>query len=386
MRDSDRPIRICYVIGSLERCGTAIHLLGLLRRLDRSRFDPWVVVPSEEGPIADSIEALGIEVVRYRARSIYRPGTWKLPFVLARRIRRTRTHIVQSYLFFDNLIASLAGRMGGARAVITGRRTVDDWESPRHVRLYRLTNPLVDRIAVVSQQVKESVHRLEGVPPKKIVLILNAQSEETLRSRTDPQEGAILADLDQKVRGAFVFGSVGNIRPIKGHDVLVRAFHKLVQKGHNCHLVLVGVIYPGPPHIEALVETLGLKERVHFVGYRADVASFVERFAVFVLPSLAEGMSNALLEALILGKPVIATRFGLPQSPEGEDVVLGVEPGDVDGLAEAMERMLLERELREAFASRALRYAESVMDEGRMVREYQSLYEELVGSRSRGTP
>jgi L-malate glycosyltransferase len=380
---SKRPVRICYVIGSLERCGTSVHLLGFLRHLDRTRWDPWVVGLGEPGAIGEAIRKLGVEVDQYNLRTVYSREALRIVSELSGKIRRSRTRIVQSYLFIDNIIATLAGRLGGARAIITGRRTVDDWESARHIRLYRLTNRWVQSIAVVSSEVAESVRRLEGAAPERIRLIRNAQSRETLLARSDPAEDALLNELDSTLDGGFVFGSVGNIRPIKGHDVLVHAFRRVVARHPDAHLVLVGGIYPGPPHIEQLIEELGLSHSIHLVGYRANVAGFVERFSAFVLPSLAEGMSNALLEALLMGKPAIATTFGLPKTAEGRDVVLGVEPGDPDALAAAMESMIEDAALRRRLSEAALEYAAG-MDEGQMVRQYEALYEELLASPARG--
>jgi L-malate glycosyltransferase len=373
-----KPVRICYLIGSLERCGTSVHLLGFLRRLDRTRFEPWVVGLAEPGPIADAIRALGIEVHAFSMKSIFSLSALRFFFWLTWRIRRTRTTIVQSYLFLENLIGPLSARLGGARIVITGRRTVDDWESPRHRQAYRLTRGLVDHIAVVSPEVAESVYKLEGTPPSRVTIIRNAQSRETLLARADSSEDALLADLDRKFAGGFVFGTVGNVRPIKGHDIFVQAFERVHRRHPGTHLVIVGGIPPGPPEIEKLIASLGLTEVVHLPGLRANIAGFMDRFSVFVLPSRAEGMSNALLEALILGKPVIATSYGLPKGADGLDVVLSVPPGEVDALEEAMERVMTDDALRASLASRGRVYAEATMNEARMVREYEKLYEELL--------
>jgi glycosyltransferase involved in cell wall biosynthesis len=377
-RNQPRPVTICFLIGSLERCGTAIHLLAHLRHLDRSRFHPWVVGLGQRGPLEDAIRDLGIEVHGFSLKSIYSPQYFRLLFWLIRKLRRSRTGIVQSYLFLDNLTAAIAAKLAGVPVVITGRRTVDDWESPRHIQLYKATNRLVDRVAVVSEQVAESVRRLEGLPDRKIILIKNHQSVETLALRNDPGEAGALEELERKTEGCFVFGTVGNVRPIKGHDVLVRALAQIKDRHPKCHLVVVGRHTNGPPYIERLIEELGLGDRVHLVGPRASIGAFLERFSAFVLPSLAEGMSNALLEALLLGKPAISTRFGLPIGSAAHPVVLSVEPGDVAGLAEAMERILTDSNLRESLAEAAREYCRKTMDVTAMVKEYEDLYEELT--------
>lgn len=374
---AEEPVRICYLIGSLMRCGTAIHLLAVLRNLDRRRFTPWVVGLAENGEIADDIAALGIEVHQLDLHSIYEPRTMRSLARLASRIRRTRTAIVQSYLFFDNVVGVVAGRAGGARAIITGRRTVDDWESPRHRRIYSLTNPFVDRIVAVSDEVAASVRRLERVDPRKIRLIRNSQSRATLQARSDASEDVALAALKERTRGGFVFGTVGNVRPIKGHDLLVRAFALIRARHPEAHLVIVG---SGPflGEVRRLAEDLGVAAAVHLEGRRANIFGYLESFDAFVLPSRAEGMSNALLEALLLEKPAISTRFGLPVAADGTEVVLGADPENTAELAGAMERVLVDGDLRARLSRAARAYVEAVMDETGMVRAYEALYEELL--------
>jgi glycosyltransferase involved in cell wall biosynthesis len=166
---------------------------------------------------------------------------------------------------------------------------------------------------------------------------------------------------------------VGNIRPIKGHDILVRAFKPVAAAHPDSHLVIVGD-GPGRSGVEALVRECGLERSVHLAGLRTNVAAFLEAFDVFVLPSRAEGMSNALLEALLLGKPSIATRFGLPRDAAGRDVVLPVEPESVEALSAAMLRARTDASLREDLRRRARDYAATALDVKRMAREYEALY------------
>jgi len=367
-------VPVCYVIGSLHRCGTAVHLLSLLRNIDRSRFEPWVVSLVQRGPIADDIRSLGIEVVEYHISRVYRPSAVTTCLDLARRIRQSRTPIVQTYVFLDNVVGLIAGRLGGARAVIGGRRTVDEWESPRHRQIYRLLNGMVDRIVVVSAEVEQSVMRWEKLRAEKIALIPNAQSRATLDSRTDPEDQRFLAGLDERIRGGFVFGTVGNVRPIKGHDILVRAFARVRERHREAHLVIVGS-GGSLPQIEALVERLGLHESVHLAGRRTDVAAFLERMDVFVMPSRAEGMSNAMLEAMLLDLPVVATQFPDPES----DAVLRVAPEDDAALAEAMGRVMTDHGLRDRLRESARRYIAARCNEVEMARAYEALYDELVG-------
>jgi glycosyltransferase involved in cell wall biosynthesis len=351
--------------------------MALLQHLDRERFDPWVACLVERGPVGDLLMADGVPVVYFDLSSMYSLRGLTTFLRLTGELRRSRTAVVQTYLFLDNVLGPPAARLAGVRAVATGRRTVDEFEGARHLRLYRMTNPMVDRIVVVSPEVHASVLKWERVAPSMITTIPNVLSEKILRARSDASEESILAELDRKVGGSFLFGTVGNIRPAKGHDFLVRAFHRVAQKFPDTHLAIVGD-GPSRSEIETMAKDLGVSDRVHLVGKRASVAAFVDRFSAFVLPSRVEGMSNALLEALLLRKPCIAIDIGLPRAPDGGHVALPIPPGDEAALMESMLRVRSDPAVARGLVARAAAFADASHNPRSMAGQFEALYVELL--------
>lgn len=153
--------------------------------------------------------------------------------------------------------------------------------------------------------------------------------------------------------GTSVLVSIGRLSKEKGHADLVRAVARLRHRARDlpCCLLVVG---NGPEQsgLTRLCRKLGLTGEVRLVGYQEDVRPYLALADVFVLPSHSEGSPNALLEAMAVGVPVVATSVGgIPDMVESEKNALLVEDRDVSGLAEAIERILRDLQLRERLTS-----------------------------------
>ena len=142
-----------------------------------------------------------------------------------------------------------------------------------------------------------------------------------------------------------IIGSVGRLEPAKGHLYLLEAIARLLPRWPQTQCVIVG---EGRLHETLLqhAKRLGLNDHVHIAGFQDDVPRFLEAFDIFTLPSLTEGIPFALLEACACAKPVVASRVGgVPEViTDGQDGLL-VEPGDIPGLASAINTLLSDRKL-----------------------------------------
>ncbi len=169
---------------------------------------------------------------------------------------------------------------------------------------------------------------------------------------------------------------------MKGHQYLIAGIPAVLEQCPNTSFV-----FAGRGQLEAelteQVYRLGLEKRVHFIGLRQDIPRILAMLDVFVLPSLSEGLSMAILEAMVAGKPVVATQVG--GNPElvvdGETGFL-VPPRDSQALAESMVVLLTNKKLAAQLAENGKRRAEGQFSLGNMVRAYQTLYDDcLEGSR-----
>ncbi|HLL19821.1 MAG TPA: glycosyltransferase, partial [Rubrivivax sp.] len=188
--------------------------------------------------------------------------------------------------------------------------------------------------------------------------------------------------------GAFVIGTVGRMQPIKAQTLLAQAFVEALrqepQLRSRLRLALVG---DGPLHGEcqALLQAAGVAHLAWLPGVRSDVPEVMKGFDVFALPSLAEGISNTILEAMASGLPVLATAVG----GNGELVDVGrtgvlVQPGNVQALAQAIIGLALAPEAARAMGQAGRRRAEQSFSLPAMVAAYQQLYERLLAQRLPG--
>jgi glycosyltransferase involved in cell wall biosynthesis len=162
----------------------------------------------------------------------------------------------------------------------------------------------------------------------------------------------------------------------------LKAAEKLVQRGLDLHIILAGAGPELARHQEFLANSLPLTNRVSFLGACDNVSEVLNAMDVFVLPSVSEGMSNTLIEAMACELPVLATRVGGNPEVVGDEFSSSLfAPGDSDGLANGLERLARDPEMRRKLGMAARRRAVSKFSLDRMVGDYQRLYLELAEKR-----
>jgi len=370
------PVRLVYVIDKLGRAGAQSHLHQLASRLDRTRFSPEVCCLLHGGPLADSLRTLGVPVDELELGRIYGPRGWAALVRLARRLRRQRAQIVHTYLVSANVFGTLAGRLAGVPAVITSRR---DMGFSRNWRLRlveeRLVNPLVDRVVAVCPAVAAEALRERGLDARKVVTIPNGVDIEAWDpARYSREESRSELGL---VADEAAVGVVANLTPVKGHaDLLQAAAHVLARR--RARFVFVG---DGPLRfeLEALARQLGVGERVLFAGTRGDVARLLCGLDVVAIPSHSEGLSNTLLEAMAMARPVVATAVGgnTDVLRDGHNGRL-VPPRDPAALAAALLALLEAPEAARRLGDAARRFVAAEFPLSKMVTRYEEFYRSLT--------
>jgi glycosyltransferase involved in cell wall biosynthesis len=226
-------------------------------------------------------------------------------------------------------------------------------------------------VVAVSEDARRELVRHNRIRPDKVQVILNAidlAGYRALAPRSQERRGELGIPV-----GVPVCGIVGRLSPEKDHRTLLIALDILRKSGSPAHLVIVG-----GGGLKSLAGGLGLDERVHFLGFRSDVAELLPLFDLFVLSSTEEGISLTLIEAMAAGLPIVATRVG--GNPEvvvdGETGVL-VEPGQPGALAEAVGSLLSDAESRMRMGGRGREVAQERFDIERLIDQYQAIYAEI---------
>jgi glycosyltransferase involved in cell wall biosynthesis len=298
------PIRIAFCITELEPGGAERCLVELVKRLDRTQFDPVVYClgprPAGNGTsLADLLEQSAIPVHCFGAKSWRQlPGVFRK---LRRRLVVDSPQILQCFLFHANVLGTLAAHWAGVPHILTGIR-VAEHRSSWHLAMARRTSHWVECHVCVSQAVKDFSLRQGGLQPEsKLTVIPNGVDFERFATAAP----CALVELGVPAgRRAIVY--VGRFDPQKGLfwllELLPRVFSQL--PGHD--LLLVGAGRDGESLQQHAVK-LGLDQKVHFLGFRDDVPQILAASDLVVLTSRWEGMPNVVLEAMAAGKPVVAT-------------------------------------------------------------------------------
>jgi glycosyltransferase involved in cell wall biosynthesis len=376
---SQPRLRITFVIDKLHRAGAQVHLGQLVSGLDPRAFEPRVVCLLGDGPVADELRERGVPVEVLGLGRLYAPRALLAAARSARRWRR-RVDVVHAYLVSANIFGTLAGRLAGVGAVVTSRRDTGFSRNGR-LRLVeeRVVNPMVDRVVANSTAVASAAERERGLRAGQVVTIPNGVDLARFDPASHPRAAARAWARRELGLGEdeTVIGAIGSLSAVKRHGDLLQAASLLLARRPRTRVVLVG---EGPlrESLAAQARLLGIAERVLFAGVRADVAPWLALFDVFVLPSLTEGLSNVLLEAMAMARPIVATAVGgnLDLVRDGENGRL-VPAADPAALSAAVAGLLDDPERALLCGRAARRSVETEFSLQRMVGRYQDLYGSL---------
>ena len=366
---------IVFVIDSLEVGGAESQLVMLASELHNRGYHCEVFALRAEGTFLDTLEMQGIPVnsggfSKTKDRIAMLKGIWYLWHC----IRKNRPCVVHTYLPLSNFIGSIVARVAGASVVITSRRGLGKHQDKESRWKYfdRISNTLSTKITVNSLAVaKDTIHR-DGVDNKKIACIYNGLDF----SRFDLP--ANLRELMRNKLGLsqsdFAWVKVANLVDYKGHVDLIQAFVKL-PKNNTTRLFLVGRDRGVLSELKVMVETLGVADRVAFLGDRRDVPELLTAMDGFVMASHTEGFSNAILEAMATGLPIVATTVG-GNAEALQDGELGmlVESHNPMALANAMLVMMKNEKLRIELSRVAKQTIQEKYSIVAMVASYLQLY------------
>lgn len=374
------PIRVMYVVDHLKIGGAQTHLLQVLGSLDRRRFAPMVCALKPHGELRAGLGRMGIAVFDGGlGPTLKGAGAVRVLWRLVRLMRTERVDVAHSYLFHPNVLTPIAGRLAGVSAVVASKRSLDRYPALLPRLACRLGNGLAHRVAVNAEAVARVVAAEEGCSRRKMVLIPNGVTEETLAHSADRRTARLRLDLPPD---GPVVGAISRLAWKKGVRHLVDAMPRLLESVPDATLVIIG---DGPlrGELETQAVALGVRDRIRFLGSRADALDLLAAFDVFVLPSLIEGMSNALLEAMAARLPVVATDVGgnAEVMVDGETGFL-VPAGDASQLAGAVLKLLHAPELGREMGAAGRRRVERDYRAEAMVRRLEELYEQLTGRRA----
>ncbi len=342
-RPGPRPRRVLYVtdIYGGHHGGSEGQLVALVRGLPAA-YEPRLLVVQQSRWL--SPEGFPAPVCTYRLGRLWNPLTWLRLLALSGKLRAERIDLVHTYHSDASWQLPLLAAWAGVPVVIS-RRDLGFWQTPRVRGLLRRTGRFVDLVVANAQAVKEQAVEAEHLPPGRVTVVGNGHDPARFQAPADPG----LRDRLGVPAQARVLGLLANLKPLKRQEDLVDALAgELGRRFPDVHVLLIGTGAGGEEQaLLARAARGGVGGRVHVLGVTGDVVPVLKHLCVGVLCSETEGLSNAILEYMGAGLPVVATEVG--GNPElVEDGVNGFlyPVGRVDLLAERLGRLLADEALR----------------------------------------
>ncbi|MEQ1512394.1 MAG: GT4 family glycosyltransferase PelF [Lysobacteraceae bacterium] len=338
-RDAAATLDIAHVVENLDRGGLERMVIDLVGAQHEAGHRCRIACLFEPGALAHELESQGIEVHACHKRNGFDPGAVARLRAWLRAIPGAIVHTHNANAHYHTVAAGLG--LPSARVINTRHGMGAAQPRSRGEWLYRRAMARTDVVAAVCEAARVRFAQQGVRPRRRLLAVPNGIRVEDFSCASAERRAALrnVLGLAPDVR---IIGTVGRLNPVKDQATLLRAFARAHVQSMDTVLVIVG---DGALRatLEAQCAALGIGDAVRFLGDRSDVRQLLQGFDMFVLSSLSEGYSMALLEACASGLPIVATDVG----GNREIVVDGrngfvVEPADEEALAKAMTALLRE--------------------------------------------
>jgi len=375
-------VRILHLVTALNIGGAEKHLYKLVSHMPRERYDIDVAyLRAHEGRFAGAFEQAGFQVYPLDMQ-MRLDGTalWRLTQLL----RAREYDIVHTHLPRSDVVGSIALSLAPGPLLISSKHNQHDFlHNPLVRSLVRWTGRKEVHAIAISRAVRDYYVRLGLVrDPKRISVIYYGLNVDQIQREYQARR-VELETFRRSLFGddALVVGTVARLTRQKGLGYLLRAMATVIRREPRARLVVVGT-GEQREDLEALAGRLGIAEHVLLAGFQEDIVAWVSCMDVFVLPSLWEGFGLALLEAMALARPVVATRVGpIPEVVVDQETGILVPPQDVSGLVAAIGALLQDEERRVSLGRAGLRRAFERFSLQEMVVRTTQVYDDCLNGR-----
>jgi len=367
-----KRLRIIHVLHRMGAGGTELALRRVVAGLDPERFENIICTVAPFAPLTEDVPTVGARFV-----SLQRSGrkTGSLVADLARLFRRERPDIVHSRNW-GAIEAVVAAKLAGVPRIIHSEHGRDihtmNGDPWRRRAFRRFCYALADQVFAVSRELGEHYAAQVGLPASRLGLLPNGVDTGKFR----PDAEARLRMRQQMGVGSdeIVAGTVGRLDPVKDHATLLSVAEQLAAQT-RLRFVIVG---GGPEHERLstrIAASPSLRKRVHLAGETTRPEDWLNAFDIFVLPSLSEGMSNTVLEAMAAALPCVVTSVGAnPDLVDDGDSGFLVEARDSGAMADRVLKLATDPQLRSTFGKRGRLKVETQFSLARMLENYARLY------------
>lgn len=373
----NRKLHIIHVVNEIAPAGKELGIIKLVKNLPARRITSTII--SLSGTYSFGILDLqGVEVISLGKKE---GNDWRIPFRLAETMRECRADIVHTHSWGTLLEGLLAAKLARIPVLIHGEHGTFPQGWKRRM-VQRLLWRQADQVLAVSRELAERMADTIEFPRERVRVILNGVDETVffpspaLREEFRYRFGFSADD--------FIVGTIGRFSEVKNQKMLLLAAAELVRRGERLYIVLVSG-GKKEPELRQLSSSLGIASFTHFLGFQQNINMILNGFDVLALTSLSEGCSNVIQEAMFCAKAVVATRVGgNPELIEDAFSGLLVESNNDLQLAEKIQLLKQDSNLRKRLGENARRVALEKFPLRRMIQEYERLYQEAYRQKRPG--
>lgn len=342
-----RQFQIVHTESSLGWGGQELRVFVELRWMAEHGHRVWLVAP-ENSRIYQECRQVGIPVVAFGFRRV----DWTFGLVrLISFFRRERIQIVNTHSSRDGWLGGVAARLAKVPFIVRSRHIEVEYHSPFLARM--AFEYLPDYVLTTSQKIVDRLVREQGINRARIECLPTGVDMARFSTRA---AGRIQRELGLPEKTSLI-GMISVLRSWKGHSDFIAAAKLVLDQSSaaGTHFIIAGE-GPGRGDIEKKIAAVGLTDRIHLLGFRADVPEVLASLTALVLPSTAhEGVPQIILQAQAMGRPVIGTQVGgIPEVIREGDTGWLVPPKNPAALAVAIARVLQNPEAAQAVGQRAL--------------------------------
>jgi len=375
-----RPCHILFVIDQLKEPfgGAEQMLLKIITRLPSDRFRSSVLTFASNLS-CQKVSSFPCPLHVFPLTRSYDLKAFRMAVRLARFIHTQHVHIVHSFFETSDLWAGSIVRLTSTAKLVSSRRDMGILRSGKHRLGYRILGPLAHKVLTVSEGVRQFAISEDHLASDKVVTLYNGV--EIPNMPTPPAIASVRERLGIRPPAGRLVTTVGNIRKVKGLDVLIRAAAQVCARIPDVKFFVVGGISERAYYNDLLwmIENFGLGDKFKFLGHQSDVFPLVCASDVFVLPSRSEGFSNALLEGMAAGMPCVAARVGgNAEAVEDGETGFLVEAEDASTMADRIWRLIEDPRQAQQMGHAARKRVSDHFSLEAMMLKLETVYENLL--------
>ncbi|MDT7893738.1 MAG: glycosyltransferase family 4 protein [Armatimonadota bacterium] len=391
----DSRLKVLHVITRMIIGGAEWNTLYTCQLLNRSRYEPLLATGPETGPegsLIEATEASGIPVfiVPDLIREIDLKRDLKALVQLIRLYRDLEVDIVHTHTSKAGILGRLAGRLAKVPVVIhtvhgfAFTAPLPKWQRQLYITLEKMAGRWCDALIFISKPLMAEAGKLGIGDPKTYAYIPSGIDTKAFQNGNNNGNRELKRRMLGLTDHVPIIGTVSRFVKDKGLELILEAAAQLKAKGLKFHMVWVG---DGPmrDELERLAQKLGVADRLSITGMCTDVPAWLSCFDIFVLPTMWEGMGRVFLEAQAAGIPVIGTKVGgVPDVVRDGETGILIQPNDAKTLAETIELLITNAELRRQMGIAAAQFASNEQFQVEfMVRKIEEVYEQAWQRRAK---